>query len=806
MKEVFNELLQNRNFLMFAFTVSYVLGLFAFFTGKPVLFSGIVTLLAIILILKEFPYKQILVWIAVFYLGFFSANYRIKNSDSISPLAPANAVITGQILSIPNSNNPKNTKFFFKVKKIKVENDSYENLDNKTLVTINSHSKNPDFSNLVIGNSYVIKGKLRKPFASTNPSQFSYENYLRNFKTYTTFYAYQNDVNKINAPLGLKWKIIQRLNNERMEILNTHAKYLKNPNIQVLGGIVFGDDAIAPPDYIKASFINSGLLHILAASGLNVGFISGFLLFFLYHLRVPYKIRIISAIGVVILYCLMTGLGASVVRAALMLIFVLLGKLIDRDAQSVALLSFVGLLMLIYNPAYINDVGFQLSFIVTLGILLMANVVLQYTKRLPEWLTGSIFIPIVAQLWVAPIQMFYFNTFSLYSVFANIITMPVLSVISCGGFVSSILAMVNPIADFVCKWSDLILNPLITILIKVSDYFGSLPHALVTTTHPSVIQILIYYVILGAVVYLLKTKFENKKVLLCTIIMSGLLALSAMVHIPNHNFEVIAFNVGNADAFLLKSPKNKYFIIDTGKIGYNGGKTQANIIILKYLKDRGIKNIEGLIITHFDSDHCGGAVDLINNLNVKKVYVNSLYNDKRLARQIYGAIDRKHILKVLAQNNAVIYKEPDFKITTYRAKIPEHGHDSEANENSVIALVQNDNTTMLFTGDSGVRAFNQIKRYLPHNITILKVGHHGAKNVIDKNMMRYLNPKISVVSVGYNRYGHPNPLTIKILSTSKVVRTDKTNAIKVISNGKDYEVDGYDSNTRKFYKKYSGKD
>ena len=143
---------------------------------------------------------------------------------------------------------------------------------------------------------------------------------------------------------------MQGLNNIRNRIIDTHALYLKSPNLEILGGIVFGDDAVAPPDYIKTAFVNSGLLHILAASGMNVAFIYGFWYFILRRLRAPFKLTVISGIGVVILYTLMTGLGPSVIRAALMLIFILAGKLIDRDAHSVSLLALVGALMLIYNP------------------------------------------------------------------------------------------------------------------------------------------------------------------------------------------------------------------------------------------------------------------------------------------------------------------------------------------------------------------------------------------------------------------------------------------------------------------------
>ncbi|MBQ8168362.1 ComEC/Rec2 family competence protein, partial [bacterium] len=154
----------------------------------------------------------------------------------------------------------------------------------------------------------------------------------------------------------------------------------------------------------------------------------------------------------VIIYTLMTGLGASVLRAALMLLFIQIGKLIDRDAHSVSLLSFVAFLLLIYNPAYINNVGFQLSFIVTFGLLTTAKVIFDKMGniKLADWIKAAIIIPIIAQIWVAPIQMFYFNTFSLYSILANILTVPFLSVISFGGFVSSILATIRPIADIVC--------------------------------------------------------------------------------------------------------------------------------------------------------------------------------------------------------------------------------------------------------------------------------------------------------------------------------------------------------------------
>ena len=580
-KDSLRDISQNKNFLMFITSIMYILGLFAYFNNDPIILGVGISFILLFLFLKDyFSYKVLLLWLFMFYFGFFNAQLRIKNSDELYSYAPLKTEITGQVVSIPNFAKGNTLKFFVDVNSINFDGKRVEIPHNKTLVSLkyDGEIKNAP----LIGNTYNIKGKLVQPFQSTNPSQFSYGDYLRNFKAHTVFYANSNDYYIIPAQLSLKWKFIQKLNNSRIGILESHSKYLKSPNLEILGGVVFGDDAIAPPDYIKTTFINSGLLHILAASGMNVAFIYGFLYFFLRRLNVPYKISILLGICVVILYSLMTGLGPSVIRAAVMLIFILLGKLIDRDAHSISLLSFVALLMLLYNPAFINDVGFQLSFIVTFGLLLSTTVVMNYMSKIPACISGAVMIPLIAQVWVIPIQMFYFNTISSYSIFANILSVPFLSVISFGGFVSSVFALFKPIADFICMVFDFVLNPMLNILVWISNFFANLPHSLIITTHPSMFQVLIYYAILMLFVYLLKVKFVDSKAIKIFYTLLLVLGLST-INIPNQNLEIIAFDVQNGDAFLLKTPQNKYVIIDTGKSGYNGSPSKAKMIILKYL-------------------------------------------------------------------------------------------------------------------------------------------------------------------------------------------------------------------------------
>ncbi len=786
-KEIIRDLLQNKNLVMFMTSLVFMAGVMACFYKCEIIWAASITILFITLLcLKFLSIRRVLVLIFVFYAGFFLTFFKIKNYDELIPLAPMDAVFSGRIVSIPDTASGDKAKFFLQVETI-----NEQPAQGKTLATISSKPQN--LSKLNIGETIKLKGNLRKPFTSTNPSQFDYSAYLRNFNVFTVLYSDDANFEILQRSTSLKWKFLSKLNNTRNRIIKTHSKYLKSPNLEILGGIVFGDDAVAPPEYIKNSFINSGLLHILAASGMNVAFIFTFWFIILKLLRVPYKPRVLSGMLMIILYTLMTGLGPSVVRAALMMLFVLAGKLIDRDTHSVSLLSLVAVLMLIYNPAYINDVSFQLSFLVTFGLLTTANIVSSKLDKIPDWIKAPVLIPLVAQIWIAPIQMFYFNTFSLYSIFANISTVSLLSVISFGGFVSSALAIIPQISDFICCIFDFFMKYLLNILVWISDFFANLPNSLLSTTHPDILQLALYYIMLLAVTALLK--YEKYKQAVITAICISLVIFCTTIKLPSNELEVIAFDVGNADSFLIKTPQNKYFFIDTGKAPYKSGNSQAKIIMLKYLKDRGIKNIEGIIITHFDNDHSGGTVEFIEQRKIKALYLNSFEKSTTTAKDIFKAVKKNKQYMRIVQNNELIYSEPDLKIKTLKTNIAGKNH---SNDSSTMTILSYKNFDMLFMGDAGVKSFERVKKDIPHNIEVLKVGHHGGPNVVNEDMLTHLGNKISVISTGINYFGHPNKGTLDILRSTEILRTDILNSIKISTDGNLYKIYSYENHDKKY--------
>ncbi len=781
----------------------YIAGIIAYLHNSVIIFAFAALIVLSACILKDFikPGYALIIYLS-FAAAIVNCSIQINEKDALYELAPAQGTITGTVISIPTTNYDNKTKFYLKADTAKINNKEYKNLNSKTIITLNDNKIN--YEKLNIGDKIELTGTLREPLKASNPSQFDYKNYLKYQKAFTTFYV-KGKKDKhwkiLSKPANPGLKFLQKLNNTRQSIINIHKEYLKSPNLEILGGIVFGDDAINPPNEIRNSFINSGLLHILAASGMNVSIIFGIWYFLGTRMRLNYRIIILIGAGLVGFYTLMTGMGASVLRAALMIEFVLLGKLIDRNADGIALLFFVALILLLFNPAMIMEVGFQLSFIVTFALMYNCPAVLSgIENKYLQFTAGTLMIPIVAQVWAAPVQMFYFNNFATYSIFANILITPLIMIISFLGFVSSILALIPIIAYKVCMITDYILAPFITGLVNISNFFSNLPGSLLITPHPSLVQIILYYSALLVIGALLNLKFKHTKLMsaaVCLFIIFGL----SLIKFDNGKCEVITFSVGNADSFLIKTPEKRYVLIDTGKNSY-GNFSPADAIINKYLKDNGIKMLDLLIITHYDTDHAGGAQDILKTVKAKQILTGPNEPDSKSAKNLvqYMKTTNQNISK--AQNNKTVLEEKNLAIKTF---VPYPDNTENDNESSVITLLSYKDFDILFMADATHKSYYKIETKLPKQIEILKSGHHGAFNTITKDMTK--NMQTVLISTGINSYGHPNSETIDILIKNglKIMRTDTDNAIKISTDGLEYTVYKYKPQEKRFIKEFREK-
>ena len=228
---------------------------------------------------------------------------------------------------------------------------------------------------------------------------------------------------------------------------------------------------------------------------------------------------------------------------------------------------------------------------------------------------------------------------------------------------------------------------------------------------------------------------------------------------------------------------------------YLCGRVDLRRVFLLVDSRQGIKNIDTIIVTHFDNDHCGGAVDLMNGVKVDKLYVNSIEHDSISAKSIYETAKNLGVKLILAQNNQSVEDRDGLKITNFiSSESPEAGD----NETSILTMLEYKGFKMLFTGDSGINAFNKLKALLPGNITVLKVGHHGALGVVNQEMIDYLKPEYSLISVGENKFGHPARYTLEILKSTKILRTDINNSVKFVVNEKGYKAYTFNIKKKKF--------
>lgn len=777
------------------FCCLYILGIITFFSEFVVPFSLIIFLiLSILYYRKIYKLNYFITLLLVFFFGILNSFFNYKIQDNLTEFSNENVITQLKVLTIPSNNKPDKTSFYAKITSIKTDFGEDKQVNTKSLVTIKDNKNST--KNIKIGDKLEVKGRLKIPAYAQNPSQFDYSKYLRYKKTFSLIYTEKDWKIKEHAN-DIPGKCLKKLNDIRTNIINIHAKNIKSPMLEILGGIIFGDDAINPDEDTKNSFINSGIVHILAASGMNVTLIFGIWFFFAGSLKLNYKISTIIGITLILFYTCMTGFGPPIIRASLMLILILLGKLIDRNTPTMALLFIVAFIMLLINPMMIFDIGFQLSFIVTFALILTTPLLNFNFKFKPiNYVIGACLIPVIAQIFAAPLQIYYFNTFALYSVFANIAIIPVLSLVSFIGFISSILAIIPLISNQVCYIADLILNPFLIYIVKVADFFSGLKNSIIYLKKPSLFQIFLYFGIIIFLILILRYKSHTKKIIISFCILSTIFALT-FIQIPKNETELMFFSVGNADAIMVKSPKNEYFLIDSGKYNYYASNSQAKNIIIKYLRDKGIKNINSLILSHFDADHAGGTIDIIKYLNVNKIFLTDIYENTNLSQSILKYIEENNQNSVRVDNITKIYEEPEFIINVIK---PKGENIISENQNSLIAHIKYKDFNMLFMGDGDINSYNALPDNFKKNITVLKSGHHGADKTINNDMLD--NTKIIIISTGPNIYNHPHPNTINLIESKNKTyfRTDYYNAIKIIFSEKELETYSYSPKKKKFIK------
>lgn len=619
------------------------------------------------------------------------------------------------------------TKYEVKEDKITIEIKAKE----KLLITYKYQDK--EFNNLSYGDKIKVKGTLITPSKNTNQNTFNYQKYLYHKKIY-----YLVEATSINK--------IANNHNYLYTIKNTfYQKIDKLKSSNYIKTLLFCDNTLSKE--IKESYRINGISHLFSVSGMHINFFVSII--YLYLNKITYNKRIKYLItNIFIITYLMLFPSSSLLRSAVMNILYSINYLLKLKIKKIDILLLTLVVSLLINPFIIYDLGYIYSYTITFFLVLSSSTLKNKNK-----INKIIYISLLSFLVSIPITIYNSYEINIISILLNIILIPIISIIILP---LTILIYIFPILDSILY---LFTNTLETI----SLFISKINITKIIFPKPSLLIIVLYYII-----FLLS--YQNKKYFYLNIILLIIIYISPYL---NSNFEVVMFEVGEADCHLIKYPYNKNTIlIDTGKNEY---KIKNEVI--PYLKSIGIKKIDYLIITHGDLDHIGGSITLINNFQVKNVILNK-GTFTNLEKELIKNLNKKKIPYQININKINISNH-----TIYLLNNTKYNNE---NDNSIITYFTYQKYKFLYMGDASITTEdNLLENYNLNNISILKVGHHGSNTSSSKDFISQINPSISLISVGENNiYHHPNKEVINNLSKSRIYRTDINNMVKLTINSK----------------------
>lgn len=553
----------------------------------------------------------------------------------------------------------------------------------------------------------------------------------------------------------------------RQTIKNTLAEVFPKDTSGFAIALLIGDkDAIGYETDI--SFKISGISHIIAVSGFHVT-----VLFSLVYLFVGKKRFLAAAIGIPVLFffAAVAGFSPSIMRACLMHSLMIVGLLFNRDYDPPTALGFAVLVMLFVNPRTVTNVGFQLSVGCMVGLMVFSEPIKQWImerkvfarikgkrKKMIAGFAVSVGMSAGSAIVVTPLCAYYFGMVSLVSVITNLLTIWIITLIFYGvmlAFVAALIWMpIGNIVGWIVAWP-------IRYVLLVARCMAALPLAAVYMDSIYMVLWLVFvYILLG--VFLLS---KRKPILIggCCAVITLCIGLTASWVPPRMDeCRVTVLDVGQGQCVLLQS-NGKTFMVDCG----GDSDTQAANIAAKELLGQGVYYLDGLILTHYDSDHAAGAQYLLSRVPADILYLPNCADADGTVSAIEGTHEGEQL--VVSQDICITFGSAKITLIPSRSNLSD-------NESGLCVLFQTQNCDILITGDRSISGEQELMRYLDlPELEVLVVGHHGSKYSTGADLLEKTSPEIAIISVGTdNIYGHPTEETIQRLLEAgcEIYRTD----------------------------------
>jgi competence protein ComEC len=740
-----------------------------------------------ILLLKNPKLSQIILLTALFFAAAARFNAVCFFSNNHITLLDYSKIesITGKVLETKYKSDNRN-KYTISVSEAEIDNLSIET---NGKVLINTRKINKKYS---YGDVLKIRCKLQEPKGQRNPGQFDYKNYLSGQDIHLISYINHIDsVDVLDKKVGNVFihTIIEPVKNFFNRSINS---FLSPENASILKALLLGQKQDINKD-IMDRFKNVGVVHVLAISGLHVGFIILFVFIFLSFFRLKYNTKIYALLVILFIYIVLINFKAPVMRAGIMAGLYLLAKLGERKISLFNIIFFAAFLLLLIDPRDLFNPGFQFSFVAVLSIVYgypRLNELIPLKMKLSsrnkkfkvasfsiKYIWDPFLVSLATVLGTLPLTLYYYGILPTYALLANILVIPLVGLIVILGIFLIFFALFSSlIAGSLGHLIDLLFD----ILKYIIALFHNLPYSHFYSTTPSVIMVLLMLILIFILFNIKIRSYRLSAV--------GLIVILVFLNLnknPNSNYlEVTFLDVSQGDACFIKFPNGESMLVDGGDATKDWD--QGKNTIIPFLKFNNISRIKYIVASHPHNDHIGGLAEILNTLTVDTLVISEYEFNTQKYKEIIEISNKREIpIRYIKKGNRLY---PDSSCRVYILHPTEEFVEEktfsgeECNNSSIVMKIQYGENGILLTGDTEREAEKEFMKYGDFlECEIIKLGHHGSKTSSTKQMLKFVNPLIGVISVAErNKFRLPSLVTMDRLDYNhiKPFLTSTNGAIK----------------------------
>jgi competence protein ComEC len=778
-------------------------------------FSLFYFILILLLLIYFSTYNQVLgLWCFVATIV-FSVHYFHHDSKNVTVIPKHTTFLVGKVVTNPEIDGNQLKMIIQTVKKEKVY----------LTYKIRSEDEKNTLNVLASRSVCQFEVNLHRPQPANNYNSFDFQKHL--YYQHIHWIAKAKKIN-LSSCKSNGLGIIDNLYLIRDKGIEVLESGFPSPINGYSLALIFGERKLLAKSTIDA-YQQLGLIHILAISGMHVGLICAFFYYIGIRIGITKEKIILMLMGLIPLYCLLAGATPSVIRASIMTMLLLLKlKFKFRWFSVLDLISIAFILMILVNPYYVFNVGFQLSFAVSVSLILSSKLIL---KRFTHPILQLLSVSTVAQICSTPIILFHFYQFSFISIILNLLYVPVISLLVLP--ICIILFLFHITLPKISIVFIQFFNYFVHFLDQIALYFSQIEWHYVVLGKPSNGLLLLYTISIFYLLVRIEHPQTNLKTLLwkdadfrevvgeppqrfspvwshlsrysCIANISTLffnrsqfkvlitaflpffvvLSLDRLLPYVNPFGEVTVMDVGQGDCIVVELPfRREVYLIDTGgAITYNIEKWKvqkeqisiAERVLIPYLKSKGINKINKIFLTHPDMDHIGEAITLLRHLEVEEINLPGYRQITKVEQKIVEVAKKRNVMV------QTIRGEQQWNVNGIPFMIlsPTRSYHNK-NDSSIVLLTMFGKRTWLFTGDIEEEAERTLISNYPNlKVDVLKVAHHGSNTSTKQFFLDKITPKFAIFSVGRNNhYGHPHVDVVNRLENVRILRTDQNGAIR----------------------------